>query len=227
MAERYFGRIPAGKKPAPDVVTLEVKQPAEKRMYAEAETNPQADIAWHTVPFRHRDAYPLQVFAQVLSTRTGRLYKGLVLGSKVATELWAQQDSRKWAGLFNAGGEAKDGKTPEEVERGIYAEIERLKNEEVPRDELQKVKNNFAANEFRKLAANSPILMQLIFNEGKGDWQEINEAGKKIQAVTAGDIKRVAAQYFTKENRAVAIYTRKSSPQVQGQTSKPSLGDKP
>jgi len=45
--------------------------------------------------------------------------------------------------------------------------------------------------------------------EGEGDWREINEAGPKIQAVTAADVKRVANTYFTKENRAVAIYTRK------------------
>lgn len=210
VAEKYFGRIPRGQKEPPDVVTLEVKQLAEKRMYAEAETNPQADIVWHAVPFGHRDSYALQVLAQLLSTRTGRLYKGLVLGSKVATEAYAQVDTRKWAGLFNAGGEAREGRKPEEVEQAIYAELEKLKNEEVPAAELQKVKNNFAAQEYRKLSANSPILMQLIHYEGEGDWHEINDAGKKIQAVTAADIQRVARTYLTRENRAVAIYTRKA-----------------
>ena len=52
--------------------------------------------------------------------------------------------------------------------------------------------------------------MQLIHNDGNGDWREINEAGAKVQAVTAADVQRVARQYFTKENRAVAIYTRKA-----------------
>jgi predicted Zn-dependent peptidase len=51
--------------------------------------------------------------------------------------------------------------------------------------------------------------MQLINYEGEGDWREINEAGKKIQAVSAEDVKRVANKYFTKENRSVATYTRK------------------
>jgi predicted Zn-dependent peptidase len=208
-AERYFGRIPAGAKGIPDVVTLEVKQPAEKRMNAEAEANPQVDINWHTVPFGHRDSYVLEVLARLLSTRTGRLYKGLVLGSGVATETWAQQDQRKWAGLFNAGGEAKEGHTPEEVESALYAELDKLKREDVPGLELEKVKNNFAANEYRKLSSNNPILMQLIFYDGGGNWREINEAGPKYQAVTAADIKRVASTYFTKENRTVGIYTRK------------------
>ena len=55
------------------------------------------------------------------------------------------------------------------------------------------------------------ILMQLIHYDGLGNWKEINEAGPKLQAVTAADLKRVANTYFTRENRAVAIYTRKKS----------------
>ena len=209
MAERYFGRIPRGPAEAPDVVTLEVKQTAEKRLYAEAETNPQVDIAWKTVAFGHRDSYPLQILARILSTRTGRLYKGLVLGSQVATEASVEPSHRKWAGLFEISGEAKDGHTPEEVEQGIYAELEKLKQTDLPLEELQKVKNNFAASEYRRLGSNMSILMQLILNDGLGDWREINEAGPRNQAVTAADVRRVANTYFTKENRSVAIYTRK------------------
>jgi len=216
-AERYFSRIPRGKQPVPDVVTLEVKQQAEKRMYAEAEANPQVDILWHTVPFGHKDSYSLQVLAQILSTRTGRLYKGLVLGSQVATDTFARQESRKWAGLFNAGGEAKEGRSPEEVEKGVYSEIEKLKKEDVPAEELTKVKNNFAAQEFRRLVSNFPVLVQLIINDGLGDWKQVNEAGPRVQAVTAADVKRVANEYFTKENRAVAIYTRKAGGAAEAQ----------
>jgi predicted Zn-dependent peptidase len=209
QAKKYFERIPRGPKTPPDVVTLEVKQLAEKRMNAEAEANPQVDILWHTVAFQHRDSYALEILGQILSTRTGRLYKGLVLGKGTATEVYADQSSMKWEGYFNAGGEAKEGRTPEEVERGIYDNLEKLKKELVPPEELQKVKNNFAAAEYRRLSSNTPILMHLIHNDGEGDWREINESGPRIQAVTAADVQRVAKQYFTKENRAVAVYVRK------------------
>jgi predicted Zn-dependent peptidase len=220
LAEKYFSRIPRGKTDAPEVVTLEVKQVAEKRMNAEAETNPQVDILWHTVPFGHKDSYPLEIFGQVLATRTGRLYKGLVLGRKVATETWADQRSQKWAGYFNAGGEVKEGHRPAEVEAAIYDEIEKLQRDEVPTEELQKVKNNFAAAEYRKLSSNMAILMHLIFNEGNGHWREINEAAAKYQAVTAADVMRVAKKYFTKENRAVATYTRKVAAADEEKTAK-------
>jgi predicted Zn-dependent peptidase len=210
LAQKYFQRIPRGAKNPPDVVTLEVKQEAEKRMYAEAEANPQVDIRWHTVAFGHRDSYVLDILGEILSTRTGRLYKGLVLGSGVATSAEAGQSSQKWAGYFEVSGEAKDGHKPEEVEQGIYENLDKLKQEEVPPDELQKVKNNFAASEYRRLSSNFPILYYLIQNDGEGDWREINEAGAKVQAVTAADVKRVANAYFGKENRTVAIYTRKA-----------------
>ena len=91
-----------------------------------------------------------------------------MLGSGVATEVWAAQGSQKWAGYFNAGGEAREGHTPEEVEQGIYAEIEKLQRDEVPAEELQKVKNNFAAGEYRRLSSNMAILMHLVHNEGMG-----------------------------------------------------------
>jgi predicted Zn-dependent peptidase len=211
LALKYFPRIPRGKVDPPDVVTLEVEQLAEKRMYAEAEANPRVDISWHTVPFGHRDAPALNILAQILSTRTGRLYKGLVLGKQVATEVQASAGPRKWAGTFDIGGEAREGHTPEDVEQAIYSEVDRLKDEDVPENELQKVKNNFAAYEYRRLASNMSILMQLMYNDGYGDWREINRAGAKHQAVTAADVRRAVNKYFTRETRNVAIYTRKAA----------------
>jgi predicted Zn-dependent peptidase len=199
-----------------------VDQLAEKRLYGEAEANPQVEVHWHSVPFAHRDSYALNILAQLLSTRTGRFYKGLVLGSQVATEVQAAAQHRKWAGTFGVSGEAREGHTPEEVEQAIYAEIEKLKQTEVPSQELQKVKNNFAANEFRRLTGNMSILMQLLYSDGMGDWREINEAGRKHQAVTAADIQRVVNKYFKKENRNVAIYTRKPG-ESSSETTPPEL----
>jgi predicted Zn-dependent peptidase len=52
--------------------------------------------------------------------------------------------------------------------------------------------------------------MYLILNDGEGDWHEINDAGVKLQAVSASDVKRVAQEYLTAENRTVALYNRKA-----------------
>jgi predicted Zn-dependent peptidase len=207
---RYFGRIPASDRPIPDVATLEFKQPAEQRLNAEADTNPQVWISWQTVPAGHPDAYALEVLQHLLSGRTGRLHKALVLSNRVATDTFASNDARKWAGSFAVGGESAEGRTPAEVEAALYAEIDRLRTEPVPGPELQKVKNNLAAAEYRKLSGNLEILMQLLHATGLGRWQEINEAGAKLQAVTPDDIRRVVSTYFAKENRTAAVFTRKA-----------------
>jgi hypothetical protein len=117
--------------------------------------------------------------------------------------------AKKWAGFFDLSAEVRDGKTLEDVEKALYEELERIAKEPIPAEELQKVKNNFAAAEYRRLTSTFGILYQLIQAEGLGDWSEINNAGAKFQAVTAEDVQRVVRKYFTKENRAVARYTRK------------------
>ena len=74
----------------------------------------------------------------------------------------------------------------------------------------QKVKNNIAAGSFRRLTSNFFILLQLLFNEGSGEWKEMNEGPKKLDAVTAADVQRVARTYLVKDNQATAFVTRKA-----------------
>jgi len=215
VAERYFGRIARGKIDPPDMITVDPGHAVEKRMNAEVEANPQVWINWHTVPFQHRDSYPLEVMGRILSGRTGRLHKAMVLESKLATSASADQGSQKWGGAFSAAAEVREGHTPQECELAIYEQIKRLSEEDVPAEELQKIKNQFAAGEYRRISGDFPILMQLVRSEGLGDWREINEAGAKMQGVTVADIRRVANEYFSPQNRTVAILARKVGGSVQ------------
>lgn len=75
LAKKYFGRIPRGPPDPEPVRTQEVKQLAEKRMIAYAETNPQVVIRYHTLADGHRDEPVLGLLADLLNGRTGRLYK--------------------------------------------------------------------------------------------------------------------------------------------------------
>ena len=206
----YFSRLEPGKVAPPSVVTLEPKQGAEMRMMAEAETQPQVEIRYHTVGFQHKDSYALDVMSSILNGRTGRLYKDMVEGTKVASSAGAQQDSRKYAGAFSFEAETKGDSTPAQLEEGWYAELKKLQTEAVPAEELQKVKNQAMADSYRRLQSNFFLLIQLAQAEALGDWSEINKESAKVQAVTAEDIKRVANQYFDKTNRSVATYTRKA-----------------
>ncbi len=208
LADQYFGRIPRGERPPLEPRTREMEQLAEKRMVAYADTNPQVVIRYHSVPDGHVDEPALVVLGQLLSGRTGRLYRALVEDQKVATSASGGQAGFKFEGMFELSGAAAPDRTPEEVEQALYAELERMKVEPASDRELQKVKNQNAANDFRGLEGNFQLMMQLLIRENNRGWATINTDPALYEAVTAEDVMRVASHYFTPENRAVAIYYR-------------------
>lgn len=213
LLQSYFGRLKRGAEPPP-VVTMELKQLVEKRMYAECDCQPQINIQYHAVPFMHADSYALEVLAEVLNGRTGRLYKAMVEGAEVASSASTGLDARKYAGAFSFSAETKGDAAPQDIERAWDEIIEDLRKNPVGDRELQKVKNRMAANAYRRLQSNFFLLVQLGYFEGLGGWEEINEGPRKLQEVTAADIQRVVEKYFGKTNRAVAIYTRKAGATV-------------
>ena len=110
FAKQYFGRLPRGAQDPEPVRTLESPQLAEQRMTAYAETNPQAIIRYHTVAHGHKDEPALDVLADLMNDRTGRLYKSLVLEQQVANMASASHINRKYEGFFEFRGIAKPGK---------------------------------------------------------------------------------------------------------------------
>jgi len=210
LARRYFGRIPRGGRPIPDVVTLEEKQLAEKRMNAECDCQPQVSIEFHTVPFEHKDDFVLDVVAGLLNGQTGRLNKELVLKRQIASSAGSGQQSLKYAGQFTIYAETKGDAAPAELESALVTELDRLKREPVPAEELQKVKNQVVAGSYRNLQNPFFLLLQLLYYEGGGDWSYLNHWAERTLAVTAEDVQRVAGKYFTVENRTVATYRRKA-----------------
>src|SRR5919107_1925146 len=211
LAKRYFGRLPRGPREPEPVRTQEMSQLAEQRMVAYAETSPQARVRYHTVADGHPDDFALSVLGALLSGRTGRLYKSLVLQQEVANNAFAGQNGNKYEGYFQLSGVAKPGKTPEDVEQALYKEIERLQKEPVRADELQKIKNQSAANQFRGLQSNFGLMVQLLLRDANRGWATINPDPARVQPITPADIQRVANKYFTPENRTVAIYRTKQA----------------
>ncbi len=211
LAEKYFGRIPRGKTPPPEVITEELEQLQERRMVAEADTNPSVQIRWRTVAFVNSDQHALDILAAILSGRTGRLYKSLVEGEQpLATGVpYAYGNSMRLDGLFEIGAELAEGVPHQAVEEALLEEISKLKNEPVPAEELQKVKNQSLANSYRRLQSNFFLMLQLLIYDAMGDWHYLNDAPKALQAVTAEDVMRVAKKYFTPEGRNTLWYVRK------------------
>lgn len=210
LIEKYFARLDPGTRKPPPVVTLEVEQLAEQRMNAAGDVPPGVEIRYHTVPAGHADSYPLDILAEILNERTGRLYAGLVEGRGIAAAAQSYSDTRKYAGLFAVSAQARGAATPAALEQAWYEELARLQKDGVPERELRKVKNRVAAQNYRKLENNMSLLVQLAFAEAILDWREINEGPAKYEAVTAADVQRVATRYFQESNRSVATYRRKA-----------------
>ena len=231
LVKRYFDRIPRGKTEPPDVVTLEEKQYGERRMICEAEANPQTQIWYHTVAWKHPDSYPLEILAGILSGKTGRLYKKLVEEKGIAKStagggrrmfggdnlaVDAGQDSKKYAGAFQISAEGVSGVRAEQLEDAIYEVIDELKNNPVSPEELQKVKNQLRVQKIRfmDIMSGIGILFYLGQNAAMGDWTEANNNPQKCDLVTAEDVQRVANKYFAGDQRNVLIINTKGGPET-------------
>jgi predicted Zn-dependent peptidase len=233
LVRKYFERIPRGTTEPPDVVTLEEKQYGEKRLIAEAETSPTAEIWYHTVAWKHPDSYPLQVLAGIMNGKTGRLYKKLVEEKGIAKssssggrrmfggsglEVDATQDSLKYAGAFKISAVGVSGVRAEQLEAAMYEVLDDLQANPVSAEELQKVKNQLRVENIRFLDLMSGIgmLFYLGQNAAMGDWTEANNNPDKCDLVTAEEVQRVAKQYFEPKQRNVLIINSKESAEGEG-----------
>ncbi|MHC4215992.1 MAG: M16 family metallopeptidase, partial [Planctomycetota bacterium] len=140
--------------------------------------------------------------------RTSRLYNGLVKEKKVAVAAsgFRGMPGDKYPALFLFYAVPARGHTNQECEDAVYAEIEKLKTTPVLPEELAKTKTGSRASLIRQLDSNSGLASLLTFYDVlTGDWRNLFKQLDDIDNVTAGDIQRVANQYFTTKNRTVGI----------------------
>ena len=106
-----------------------------------------------------------------------------------------------WTGKRPA---ANPGKTNEEVEKAMFEEIDRLKNELVTKEELEGVKRRTRSAIINSLSSNTSIGMQLSkFEVLTGDWRNLFKYLGEVEKVTPEDVQRVARATFTETNRTV------------------------
>jgi len=210
LAKQYFGRIPRGAKPPVPIITEEPKPIAERRLDGEADANPIVSVRFHTVAMGHTDEAALDVLAQLLSGKTGRLYKRLVTKEEAAIgEPSAQHSSRKYAGYFEIEATVKEGQTPEQVEQMMLEEVDKLREGEISDHELQKVKNQVLAFSVQRLRSNIGLMFQLAIYDLWYDWSYMNEAPERMLQVTVDDVHRMVKTYLEPKTRTVAIYRTK------------------
>jgi predicted Zn-dependent peptidase len=91
--------------------------------------------------------------------------------------------------------------TTQEVETALWDELNRLKTNPVPAEELLKVKNNLEAQFIYGLQSNMGLVEQLgEYQTVAGDWRYLLRWRSTIQKITAKDVMDTAKKYFTRSN---------------------------
>lgn len=219
MAEKYFGKMPAGENP-PLVETIEPKQRGERQIAIVEQTQPVILIAYHKPGADHPDDAVFDAITDILASgRTSRLYKKLIRDERISISAGAfpGYPGYKYPHLFMFYSFPAQGHTNAENEKLIMEEIETLKTELVSEEELKKVKTLAKAGLIRSLRSNSGLAEQLCTYEFLfGDWRELFKSLMHIEKVTAEDVKRVANEYFVDSGRSVAeILTEKPKAETE------------
>lgn len=207
MVRRLFGGIPRGADPPP-LRAVRPPQQGERRVFLHKEAQlPYVVIAYPVPNARDPDSLALDVLETVLSGgKSARLHRSLVYEKQLA--LFAGASNQRLSTdphLFTAYAGPLPGKTAEEVEKALEAEIERVKREPVSDQEMEKAKN--------QTEADFVMGQDSVFNLGRAvvslelvtTWRDFFRYLSDIRSVTAADVRRVAQKYLTPDRRNVGI----------------------
>ena len=198
LVTRYFGDIPAGPaapavKPIPVTLTADQRDVMEDRV-----TLARVSLVWPTVERWNADEDALDVFGSILGGgRSSRLYQRLVYREQAAQSVNAGQGSRPQAGQFSVTVTAREGSSLSQLERETYEEIARLATEGPTPAEMARAKNGNEARsvyQLQTLLGKADRINQYLTERGTPDM--FNQDLAHYNAVTAADVKRVAATYI-------------------------------
>ncbi len=215
ILEKYFGVITT--RPQPQrYITEEPEQQGERRVVLKMDAQPQVYIAYHAPRLGTDDTFALDALAQLLSgvtrgSRTGRLYKSLVLDKKVALAVDADSSTELYPSLFVITATPAQGKTAAEVEQAIYEEIDRIQKEPPTDEEMTRVRNGADASFIRSLRSDMGVARSIAYVEYvAGTWKYLLTEREKMKTVTAPQVQEVAKKYLAEENRTVGELQQKS-----------------
>ncbi|MFO7691647.1 MAG: pitrilysin family protein [Vicinamibacterales bacterium] len=207
LATTYFGRIPGAARAVPRDIPAEPAQRAPRRLVVEEGWPlPVVVVAYHVTSDGHPDAYPLHMASKILSDgQSARIYRRLVYETGIALTAAAVGNLTEHPNLFYAFAVVQPGHTPAEAEEALVRELDRLRTEPVPERELVRAKKQFT----RDYVLGRDSVQQKAGALGhaavlhKGDVGAADAEFDLFQAVSAGDIQRVAQAYFAPQARMV------------------------
>jgi zinc protease len=203
-----FETIPPAPAPPP-VAAVEPPQIGERRVVVRRRGAklPTVAIAYHVPNYRSADAAALELLSTILSEgRASRLYRTLVYERQIALGAGGDYAYASFdPSLFWFSATALPGQSADTLERALAAEIERLRDELVPDEELARAKNQVEAAFVWRQDSVYSRASSLVRFEIMGSWRLLERFVPAIRTVTAEDLRRVARAYFHADNRSVGV----------------------
>jgi predicted Zn-dependent peptidase len=209
LIEKYFGSIPRGTKEVPRPTVVEPASTAEVRDTIFGKDQLPLVLMAYRIPAQGTsDYYAVDLLNQILSGgASSRLNRAVVEDKQLALFCSAFSFGLEDPGLTMAFALANMGVAPSEVEGAMLIEIDRLKNELISEQELQKLQNQIENGFISSNASVAGIAESLAnYHMYFGDAQLINNEVDRYNAVTAEDIRAAARKYYTPENRVVLYF---------------------
>lgn len=216
LAEQHYGPIPAGTLPArkpreeppqQGIRRIELKAPAEQAYVALAFRAPR----WTGLSPSpaNDDALALLVLSAVLDGHPGaRLDRALTQGTdRVADSAGASSGLMgRGPAQFVLDGVPAPGRTVEQVEAALRAEVARVAREGVQEAELQRVKTQWVAASVYKLDSLMNQARELGAAWVQGQPPDVQaKLIERLRGVTAEQVREVARRYFGDDQLTVAV----------------------
>ena len=207
LSEKWFGPIPAGKKPARKIQP-EPMQVAKRKLQVKANVPANALYKVYHMPGRlDADFYTYDLLSDILSRgNSSRLYNTLVKEKEIFTSISSFTMGTIDPGLIIVNGRVKDGILLADAEGEVDKILSGVVSDGVTEQELQKAKNQALSTvEFGEVEVINRA-MNLAFAALLGDAALVNKEEEKIQAVTLSGIHDRANEIFKEENSSVMFY---------------------
>ena len=210
LTEKWFGSVPRREVPVRNL-PQEPEQTEERRLTVER--NVPLDslfMAYHMCDHRHPDYYVFDILSDVLSNgRSSRLNQHLVQEKQLFSSIDAYISGSVDAGLFHIAGKPSAGVSLELAEAAVRDELDRLQQELVDGQELEKVKNKCESTQIFGNINYLNVATNLAWFELLGKAEDLEKEVERYRSVTAMQLREVAQSAFRKENGVVLYYKSK------------------
>ncbi|QOP46728.1 M16 family metallopeptidase [Sulfurimonas paralvinellae] len=208
-AESAFGKI-KNSGDIPVVKFVEPKQDGPKRVVIHKESEVEMiAITFHIPNFQHKDQVTLSVISEILySGKSSRLYKELIDKQRLVNSVYAYNMENKDPGLFIFLATCNPGVKAETVEKELIKQIERIKNEPVTKEELEKVKINTKSDFVYSLESSSSVANLYGSYLVRGDITPLEKYEENVNKITAKKVQKAAQKYFD-FNTATTVILKK------------------